>query len=190
MIRMQKISVLVLLAVTWAGRAGAQDSKSAAATRKKMQQKVTLNAKEIGIKAFLDDLKLELEQEIRFKIDNANGLSNNMKVSYSCKDATVEKVLNDMSDKFDFGYYVISNVANNKIDGTILVRRLMSGKERGYEAGKEPKKKDGAKDKQSSTATPRAMTAIMAEDMLMFSRRVAHGPNRFLERRSCHGPYV
>ena len=155
MIRMLKVAVLVLLAVTWADRAFAQDSKSAAATRKKMQQKVTLNVKEVGIKSFLlDELVNALDQEIRFKIDNANGLSNNMKVSYSGKDVTVKKVLNDLSDQYDFGYYVISNAANNKIDGTIAIRRIMSGKERGYEAGKEPKKTDGAKDKQSSLPAP------------------------------------
>jgi hypothetical protein len=155
-----------------------------------MQQKVTLNAKEVGIKAFLDDLKLELEQEIRFKIDNANGLSNNMKVSFSAKDVTVEKVLNDLSDKFDFGYYVISNAGNNKIDGTIVVRRIMSGKERGYEAGKEPKKTDSVKDKQSSLAAPRARAAIMAGDLRIVERHVGNVPHESLERRTCYGLYV
>jgi hypothetical protein len=189
MMRMLNVVVLALLAVTCADRALAQDSKSAAATRKKMQQKVTLNAKEIGIKAFLDDLKLELEQEIRFKIDNANGLSNNMKVSYSGKDVTVEKVLNDLSDKFDFGYYVVSNAANNKIDGTIVVRRIMSGKERGYEAGKEPKK-GSAKETQSSSSAPGARAAIMAGDLPMFTRHVGNDPHGVFERRACHGLHV
>jgi hypothetical protein len=185
MMRTLKVAVLVLLAVTWADRAFAQDSKSAAATRKKLQQKVTLNAKEVGIKAFLDELKLELEQEIRFKINNENGMSNNMKVSYSGKDVTVEKVLNDLSDKFDFGYYVVSNAANNKIDGTVIVRKVMSGKERGYEAGKEPKKTDGAKEKQSSLPAPGARAAIMAGDVIMFSRHVGNVPHE-----ACYGLHV
>jgi len=186
MIRMLKVAVLVLLAVTWADRAFAQDSKSAAATRKKMQQKVTLNVKEVGIKSFLlDELVNALDQEIRFKIDNANGLSNNMKVSYSGKDVTVEKVLNDLSDQYDFGYYVISNAANNKIDGTIAIRRIMSGKERGYEAGKEPKKTDGAKDKQSSLPAPGARAARMAGDRPMFTRHVGNVPHE-----ACYGLHV
>ena len=35
--------------------------------------------------------------------------------------------------------YVISNAANNKEDGMIVVRTSAKGKERGYEAGAEPK---------------------------------------------------
>ncbi len=189
MIRMLKLVAIALLALTWAGRVAAQDSKSAAATRKKMQQKVTINAKEIGIKAFLDDLKLELEQEIRFKIDNANGLSNNMKVSYSGKDVTVEKVLNDISDKFDFGYYVISNAGNNKIDGMIVVRRIMSGKERGYEAGKEPKKTGGATDKQSSLPAP-GRSALIAGELSAPAWQVGTIARQVRERRVCHGLHV
>jgi hypothetical protein len=188
MIRTLKTVLLVLLALTSADRLAAQESKSAAATRKKMQQKVTINAKEVGIKALLEDLKNEMEHEIRFKIDNANGLSNNMKVSYSGKNVTVEKVLNDISDKFDFGYYVVSNAANNKIDGTVIVRRVMKGKERGYEAGKEPKKSDGAKE--SSLAAPGARAAIMAGEHRSFTRPVAIAPHGLLPRRAYHGLHV
>src|SRR5438270_12652821 len=100
--------VLTLLTVGWASRAAAQESKAAATTRKNLQQKVTLKVKEIGLKDFLEgDLNGELEKPLRFKIDNASGVSNNSKVSYTGKDVTVEKVLNDLADKFDFGYYVL-----------------------------------------------------------------------------------
>ena len=35
----------------------------------------------------------------------------------------------------------VSNASNNKEDGMVVIRRIMGkGKERGYEAGKEPKK--------------------------------------------------
>jgi hypothetical protein len=188
MIRTLKMVLLALLALTSADRLAAQDSKSAAATRKKMQQKVTINAKEVGIKAFLEDLKNEMEHEIRFKIDNANGLSNNMKVSYSGKNVTVEKVLNDISDKFDFGYYVVSNAANNKIDGTVIIRRIMKGKERGYEAGKEPKKSGATKE--SKRTVPGARAAIMAGEHRIFARRVESAPHGVLEQRACHGLHV
>jgi len=140
MIRSLKIVVITGMLITLAGLAAAQDSKSAMATRKKLQQKVTVNEKDVGLKAFMEDLlKNTVDKEIRYKIDNANGLSNNMKVSYSGKDVTVEKLLNDLSDKFDFGWYVYSDAANNKEDGKVVIRRIAKGKERGYEAGKEPK---------------------------------------------------
>lgn len=151
------LTVVVLTAAAFilVGRAGAQDSQSAAATRKKLQQQITISEKEVGIKNFLEGINNEVEKQIRFKIDNVSGVSNNMKVSFSGKNVTVEKILNELSDKYEFGYYVISNAANNKEDGMIVVRKSGKGKERGYEAGKEPKKADGAKDKQSSLTAPR-----------------------------------
>src|SRR5205823_961207 len=81
-----------------------QDSQAATTTLKKLQQKETMNSKDDGFKNFIDDINLELDKTIRFKVDNSNGLSNNMKVSFSCKDVTVEKVLNELADKYDFGY--------------------------------------------------------------------------------------
>src|SRR5262249_56623001 len=77
--------------------------------------------------------------EVKFKIDGTTGVSNNTKLSYKGKKVTVEKLLNDISDKYEFGWYVVSNPDNNKIDGWIVIRRS-DKKERGYEGGKEPKK--------------------------------------------------
>jgi hypothetical protein len=135
------IVVLALAALVLLDQAIAQDSQAATATRNKLKQKLTINAKEVGFKNFFEDVNNELDKQIRFKIDNSNGLSNNSKISYSGKEVTVEKLLNDMADQYDFGYYVVSNAANNKEDGQVVIRRIMGkGKERGYEAGKEPKK--------------------------------------------------
>ncbi len=119
------------------GPAAAQESSAAQATRKKLQQKLTIDMKEIGTKAFFDDVNIELDKPLKFKINNASGVSNNSKMSYKGKGVTVEKLLNDLADKYDFGWIVISNAANNNVDGVIEVRK---SKERGYEAGKEPKK--------------------------------------------------
>ena len=43
---------------------------------------------------------------------------------------------NMVSDKFDFGWIVISNASNNKIDGSVLIRKNSDGKERGHELKK------------------------------------------------------
>ena len=55
------------------------------------------------------------------------------------KDKTVEEILNEISDKGEFGWFVVSNASNNKEDGKVIIRKNTKGKERGYEAGKEPK---------------------------------------------------
>ena len=60
-------------------------------------------------------------------------------MSFKGKDVTVEKVLNELADKYDWGWVVVSNPSNNKVDGSVMIRKG-KGKERGYEAGKEPKK--------------------------------------------------
>src|SRR5262245_12037292 len=103
MARTMRVAAVLVVGLALAGPAGAQDSKAAAATRKKLQQKLTITTKETGFKDFLEDVKRELDQDIRFKIDNGSGVSNNMKVSFKGKDVTVEKLLNELADKYDFG---------------------------------------------------------------------------------------
>lgn len=120
--------------------ASAQESQAAKTTRKLLQKTITIDIKEVGTKDFLEEISGELDNKIKFKIDNASGVSNNTKMSYSGKDVAVEKVLNDLADKYDWGWYVISNVGNNALDGKVQIRKSTKAKERGYEGGKEPKK--------------------------------------------------
>lgn len=137
------VALFAVIVPLWLAGAGlAEESKAAQATRKNLQQKLSIEAKEIGTKAFLEDVNRELDKEIKFIIDNASGVSNNTKITYKGKNVTVEQVLNEVSDKLDCGWYVVSNAANNKIDGKVMIRKSSKGKERGYEAGKDPKKAD------------------------------------------------
>jgi hypothetical protein len=137
MARWVRVLAAVGAVLSLTGPLAAQESSAAQATRKKLQQKVSIDVKEVGTKAFFEELNLELDKPLKFKINNASGVSNNSKVSYKGKGVSVEKVLNDMADKYEFGWVVISNAANNSVDGSIEIRK---SKERGYEAGKEPKK--------------------------------------------------
>jgi hypothetical protein len=155
-----KSAVLLVLGLVLAGPAGAQESKAAATTRKNLLQKVTIEAKEVGLKNFLEgDLIADLDKPLRFKIDNASGVSNNMKVSYVGKEVRVEQVLNDLADKYDFGYFVMSNASNNKEDGKVVIRKSSKGKERGYEAGKAPKK-TGSLPREARTVASRPQPAV------------------------------
>ena len=141
--------VLVGLALL-AQQASAQESKAAKSTREKLKQVIAeFDSKEVGTKAFFEDVNREIEKTINFKIDGTTGISNNTKLSFKAKKITVEKLLNDLSDKYEFGWFVVSNVGNNKVDGWIIIRKSDKGKERGYEAGKEPKS-----EKQSSLELP------------------------------------
>ena len=141
MIRSLRLALVLLGLALLAPQATSQESKAAKATREKLKQVIAeFEAKEVGTKAFFEDVNRELEKEIKFKIDGTTGISNNTKLSFKAKKVTVEKLLNDLSDKYEFGWVVISNEGNNKVDGWIVIRKSEKGKERGYEAGKEPKK--------------------------------------------------
>jgi hypothetical protein len=140
MTRSLRIALVLIAAAILAQQAGAQESKAAKYTREKLKQVIgEIDEKEVGAKTFFEDVNRELEKELKFKIDGTTGISNNTKLSYKGKKVTVEKLLNDVSDKYEFGWIVISNPGNNKEDGNIVIRRSTKGKERGYEAGKEPK---------------------------------------------------
>lgn len=117
-----------------------QETPSAKGTRKLLQKAIDVDLKEVGTKDFLDEISGELDYKVKFKIDNASGVSNNTKMSYKGKAVTVEKMLNDLADKYDWGWYVVSNEGDNKVDGKVMIRKNTKAKERGYEAGKEPKK--------------------------------------------------
>lgn len=134
--RWSVVAAFVALGFVVIGTVLAEDSQAAKATRKKLQQKISLDLKEVGTKAFFEEVNRELDQAINFKIDNNSGVSNNSKMNFKGKDVTVEKMLNELCDKYDFGYVVISNVANNKVDGSVVLRKSSKGKERGYDAEK------------------------------------------------------
>src|SRR4051794_22058669 len=157
--RRSLLALIAVLVPLWlVGAAWGQESQAAQTTRKRLKQMVDeVDAKDIGTKEFLADVLGELKDPVKFMIDNGSGVSNNSKITYKAKKVTAEQVLNDVSEKMDFGWYVISNAGNNKVDGKVMIRKSSKGKERGYEAGKEPKKKAAAPD-QAEPATQPVLT--------------------------------
>jgi hypothetical protein len=117
------------------------DTPKAAATRKRLQQKISVNYKDMLFRDVRDDLKEKVEG-LGVLEDLKGGVNLNLKITYKAGDATLEKILNDICDKYEMGYFVISK-QNTGYDGSLKITR---GKERGYEAGKEPDK-TAAKDK-------------------------------------------
>ena len=116
----------------------AQETPSAQSARKKLQQKISVEWKDIGIKAITDDIKREMDQPVAFKIDNTTGISNNSKMTYKADNKTVEQILNDLSDKGEFGWFIKSD-PKDRNDGWIIIRKYKD-KERGVEGGKAPAK--------------------------------------------------
>jgi hypothetical protein len=132
------------------------DTPKAAATRKRLQQKISVNYKDMLFRDVRDDLKEKVEG-LGVLEDTKGGVNLNLKITYKAENETLEKILNDICDKYEMGYLVISK-QNTGYDGSVKITR---GKERGYEAGKEPDKtaakddkemkdKESAKDKTAS----------------------------------------
>jgi hypothetical protein len=138
MMRCAKVLALLGGALALSAPAAAQDSPAAKATRKKLQQKISVEWKDIGVKVITEDIKREMDKPVAFKIDNVSGVSNNSKLTYKADNKTVEEILNHLSDKGDFGWFVKSE-PKDRYDGFVFIRKYKD-KERGYEAGKNPVK--------------------------------------------------
>jgi hypothetical protein len=116
----------------------AQETPSAKSTRKKLQQKISVDWKEVGVKAITEDIKREMDPPVAFKIDNVSGVSNNAKITYKADNKTVEEILNALCEKGEFGWFIKSD-PKDRNDGFVIIRKHKD-KERGYEGGKAPAK--------------------------------------------------
>src|SRR5262249_31589328 len=122
----------------------AQDTPAAKATRARLK-KIKLDEvawTDERTRVIFAGLKREADDKVSFHVDTTTGMSMNTRMTYKAKNVTLEQVLNDLADKNDFGWFVMSN-AKDRYDGWIILRKG-KGKERGYEAGKEPKEKSSA----------------------------------------------
>ena len=148
-----RIALVLIAAVALAQQAGAQESKAAKYTREKLKQVIAeIDDKEVGAKAFFEDVNRELGKALKFKIDGTTGISNNTKLSYKGKKVTVEKLLNDISDKYEFGWIVISNPGNNKEDGNIVIRKAPRARNAATKRARSRRKRRNRHWKQSATS--------------------------------------
>jgi hypothetical protein len=137
----------------------AKDTPSAAAVRKRLQAKISVEFKDER----LQDVVKELEEKIRdaagggdvkFKIDNVGGVTNNITVGkYKAKSKPAVEVLDEIFKPMDLGYVVISKeyktYKGGRFDGWVLIEK---GKARGYPEGSEPGK-DKAEEKPAKDKT-------------------------------------
>lgn len=113
----------------------ADDTPAAKSARKRLLQKVSIDLKETGAKNFFDEIRREMDQPVSIKLDNLSGISNNTKLTFKCTDMPVHKLLDALSDKYEFGWYVKSD-PKDRFDGFVIVRKYKV-KERGQEAKSE-----------------------------------------------------
>jgi hypothetical protein len=118
-------AVMGLAAVSAANLFAADDdTPEAAATRKKLQQKVTFKIKDTPLVDALDEIKEETK--VTFVLE-PKSVSRNQKVSLECKDVTLAEALDKMLGKNGLGYIVVSG-KKDAYNGSIMIKQ---GKERG-----------------------------------------------------------
>ncbi|HEY7329346.1 MAG TPA: hypothetical protein VH592_17020 [Gemmataceae bacterium] len=112
------------------------DTPKAAATRKLLKTKVSVEYKDTTLSDVVDDIKDQIKDKSKkvlgVRVDNKGGVSNNTKFTYKADDKPLEEVLDEMFKKNDMGYIVISQ-QGTAYDGTLLI---VKGSARGYPAKK------------------------------------------------------
>ena len=118
---------------------GSDDTPKAAATRKLLKTKVSVDFRDTPLSEVVDDIKDQIKDKTKktlgVRLDNKGGVSNNTKFTYKADDKALEDVLDEMFKKNDMGYIVVSQ-RNNAYDGTLLI---VKGKARGFPVKKDDK---------------------------------------------------
>lgn len=120
-----------------ADKAKTDDSPVVAATRKKLEQTLSVDFKD----ARLEDAIKEIETQTELKFRYDTGVSRNQSVTYSGKDQTVKEILSGMFKGRGLGFFVHRKLnANDRYEGYV---DLVQGDQRGDETA--PKKEKDAK---------------------------------------------
>ena len=109
-----------------------KDTPKAAATRKLLKTKVSVEYKDTILRDVIDDIKDQIKDKTKktlgVRLDNKGGVSNNTKFTYKADNKPLEQVLDEMFKANDLGYVVVSQ-KGAAYDGTL---HIVKGKARGY----------------------------------------------------------
>ena len=107
-----------------------KDTPKAAATRKLLKTKITVDYKDTILKEVVADIKEQIEDKTKKKLsviyDTKGGVSLNTKFTYKAEDKPLDEVLDEMFKKNDLGYIVVQKGA---YPGAL---QIVKGKARGY----------------------------------------------------------
>ena len=131
---------LIAFALAGAVAQDAKDTEKAAATRKALMSKISVDYKDTLMQDVVTDLadqmKTATSMKVATKLDVTSGVSQNTKVTHEAKNKTVAEVLDEIGKKYDIGYVVVSGTYKSptktfgkEFDGTIIIKK---GSERGY----------------------------------------------------------
>lgn len=129
MIRLLLSMTCVFLLLSSAAAQAKKESPIVEKTRKKLDNKVTVNFTDEPLKNVITELKEKAE--VSFRLDNKGGVSGNMSFTYKAEDKPLKDVLDEMFNGKGLGY-VIHRKQNNsdRYEGYI---DIVQGNQRGDE---------------------------------------------------------
>lgn len=107
-----------------------KDTPKAAATRKLLKTKVSVEYKDTTLSDVIDDIKDQIKDKAKKTLfvlkDSKGGVSNNTKFNYKADNKPLDEVLDEMFKKNDLGYVVLTK---GTYDGALMI---VKGSARGY----------------------------------------------------------
>jgi hypothetical protein len=112
-----------------------KDTPKAAATRKLLKTKISVEYKDTVLREVVADLKDQIKDKtkksISILVDTKGGVSLNTKLTYKADDKPLDEILDEMFKKNDLGYIVVQRGA---YPGAL---QIVKGNARGYPAKKD-----------------------------------------------------
>ncbi len=107
-----------------------KDTEKAAATKKALESKISVDYKDTLLQDVLVDLaektKAASKQDVQFKRDPTGGATQNQKINYAAKDKTVKAVLDEFTKEAGLSWSVISGKYKSfgtKYDGAVFINK-------------------------------------------------------------------
>lgn len=101
------------------------DTPKAAATRKLLKVKISVDFKDTRLADAIEEIKEQFKEKkmnISIRLDTKGGVSQNRTLTYKADDQPLEQVFEGMFKKIGLTYTIISG-KNNAYDGSILVKQ-------------------------------------------------------------------
>ncbi len=138
-----------------------KDSPAAAATRKKLDTKVTVDFKETRLEDATKEIKEQVEN-LSIWLDNAGGVSTNTPITYKATNKPLKEVLDGMFQKTDLGYVIgQGEKGNERYDGWLIIKK---GKFRGDAVAPKTAAKSKEPDKEKTEPKPESKAERAEKD--------------------------
>ena len=157
-----------------------KDSPAAAATRKRLKEKISVEVKNEMLREVFKEIAGKLEELKKGSLSQTNeqgtGINMNTRITVVAKDKPVDEILDEMLKPLELGYIVVSK-PGDRTDGFLLIKK---GNLRGDDApadGKEKKKDVTVKEKKEMPKKEEGKSEASGDDEKNATRLLNNAKN-------------